>query len=166
MSPVNCVMTMPGDAIDATITIRRPVEEVFAFYRDFRNLPRFLGDVVAVEPIDSIRSRWTIVGPLGIRAHWTSRVTEERLNALIRYEVGGMGSSWEIHFTPGASPGSTDVREIVRTPFGKVGRAALMLIGKSPVEEVSANLHRLKQLMETGRVTDTSYAVAGKFVAR
>jgi uncharacterized membrane protein len=157
----------PGDddTIDATITIRRPVEEVFAFYRDFRNLPRFLGDVVAVEPIDSIRSRWTIVGPLGIRAHWTTRVTEERPNALIRYEVG-MGSSWEIHFTPGASPGSTDVREIVRTPFGKVWRAALMLIGKSPVEEVSANLQRLKQLLETGHVTDTSFAVAGKFVAR
>jgi len=154
------------DRIDATITIQRPVEEVFAFYRDFRNLPRFLGDVVAVEPIDATRSRWTIVGPWGIRAHWTTRVTEERPNALIRYEVGGMGSSWEIHFAPGASPESTDVREIVRMPFGKMGRSALGLIGKHPAEEVSANLRRLKQLLETGRVTDTSYAVAGKFVAR
>jgi uncharacterized membrane protein len=153
-------------AIDATVTIRRPVEEVFAFYRDFRNLPRFLGDVVAVEPIDAVRSRWTIVGPFGIRAHWTTSVTEERPNALIRYEVASTGSSWEIHFAPGASPGSTDVREVMRTPFGKVGRAALALIGKFPAREVSANLRRLKELMETGRVTDTSYAVAGKFATR
>jgi uncharacterized protein YndB with AHSA1/START domain len=45
---------LDDDTIDATVTIRRPVEEVFAFYRDFRNLPRFLGDVVAVEPIDAV----------------------------------------------------------------------------------------------------------------
>jgi len=40
---------------------------------------------------------------------------------------------------------------------------ALALIGKFPAEEVRANLHRLKQVMETGNVTDTSYAVRGKF---
>jgi hypothetical protein len=40
---------------------------------------------------------------------------------------------------------------------------ALALIGKLPAEEVSANLHWLKQVMETGHVTDTSDAVAGKF---
>jgi hypothetical protein len=45
-------------------------------------------------------------------------------------------------------------------------RAALALIGKFPAEEVSANLHRLKEVMETGRVTDGSYSVAGKFAQR
>jgi hypothetical protein len=40
---------------------------------------------------------------------------------------------------------------------------ALALIGKFPAQEVSANLHRFKQLMETGRVTDTTHAVSGKF---
>jgi uncharacterized membrane protein len=119
-----------GDhAVDATVTIGRPVEEVFAFYRDFRNLPRFLGDVMAVEPIDATRSRWTIQGPLGIRVHWTTTVTEERPNALIRYEIGGAGTSWEIHFAPGPVAGSTEVREVMTTPLGKLGRAALLLIG-------------------------------------
>jgi uncharacterized membrane protein len=154
-----------GSAIEATITIRRPVEEVFAFYRDFRNLPSFLGDVMAVEPIDLVRSRWTIQGPLGIRAHWTTTVTEERPNELIRYEIASTGSSWEIHFARGPGAGSTEVREVMKTPFGKLGRTALLLIGKRPAEEVSANLRRLKQLMESGHVTDTTYAVAGKFGA-
>lgn len=150
-------------AVEATVTIRRPVHEVFAFYRDFRNLPRFLGDVEAVEPLDSARSRWTIQGPLGIRVHWTTTVTEERPNELIRYEIAGAGSSWEIHFAPGPRAGSTAVREVMRTPFGKPGRAALLLLGKFPAAEVRANLRRLKQLLETGRVTDATYAVAGKF---
>jgi hypothetical protein len=46
------------------------------------------------------------------------------------------------------------------------GGAAVALIGKFPAEEVSSNLHRLKEVMETGTVTDTSYSVAGKIPRR
>ena len=54
----------------------------------------------------------------------------------------------------------------MKAPLGRLGRAALALIGKFPAEEVSANLHRLKEVMETGSVTDTRYSVAGKFAQR
>jgi hypothetical protein len=70
---------------------------------------------------------------------------------------------WEIHFAPGSEAGETEVREVMKVPLGRLGRAALALIGKFPAEEVASNLHRLKQVMEEGRVTDTSYSVAGKF---
>jgi len=154
------------NTIEASVTIRRPVEEVFNFYRDFRNLPRFLGDVTASEQIGPATYRWTIQGPLGIRAPWTIRVTEERANALIHYETVaplGLRTSWEIHFAPGSEAGQTEAREVMRPPLGRLGRAALALIGKFPGPEVAANLHRLKELMETGSVTDTSYSVPGKF---
>lgn len=48
-------------------------------------------------------------------------------------------------------------------PGGWIAEAALGLIGKSPRHEVEANLHRLKQLIETGKVTDMSYATPHKF---
>ena len=146
-----------------SVIIQRPVAEVFGFYRDLRNLPSFLGDVMAIEQVDSATYLWTIQGPLGIRGHWTTTVTEERANELIRYETAGPGSSWEFHFAPGPQAGSTEVREVMKAPLGRIGRLALALIGKFPREEVSANLHRLKQIMETGHVTDRSYAVSGKF---
>ena len=152
--------------IEATVSIRRPVEEVFSFYRDFTNMPKFLGDVMAVEPIGPTISRWTIQGPLGIRGSWLIKVTQERANELIRYETvapPGLRTSWEIHFNSGSEPAQTQVREILKPPLGRLGRAALAIIGKFPDEEVSSNLHRLKQLMETGRATDTRYSVAGKF---
>jgi uncharacterized membrane protein len=155
-----------GNTIEASVTIQRPVEEVFRFYRDLRNLPSFLGDVMAVEQIDLATYRWTIQGPLGTRVQWTTRVTEERPNELIRYETAGPRSYWEIHFAPGPQAGSTEVREVMKAPLGRLGRAALALIGKFPAEEVTANLHRLKEVMETGHVTDMSYAVAGKFGRR
>jgi uncharacterized membrane protein len=155
--------------IEASVTIQRPVEKVFGFYRDFKNLPSFLGDVMAIEQIGPRTSRWTIQGPLGIRANWTIKVTEERTNELIRYEtltLPGLRTYWEIHFAAGSEAGETEVREVMKAPLGRLGRAALALIGKFPAEEVSANLHRLKEVMETGSVTDTRYSVAGKFVQR
>jgi uncharacterized membrane protein len=154
---------LDSQTIESTVTIQRPVAEVFRFYRDFRNLPSFLGDVMAVEQIDPTTSRWTIQGPLGVRVHWMITVTEERPNELIRYWTSGWGSAWEIHFSAGREPGSAEVREVLRSPLGRLGRAALALIGKFPKEEVAANLRRLKEIMETGHVTDASYAVPGKF---
>ncbi len=152
--------------IEARVTIQRPVEKVFRFYRDFRNLPSFLGDVMAIEQSGPATSRWTIQGPLGIRVKWTIKVTEERTNELIRYETvspPGLRTYWEVHFAPGSQANETEVREVMKAPLGRLGRAALALIGKFPAKEVSSNLHRLQQLLETGRVTDTSYSVPGKF---
>ena len=157
-----------GNAIEGSVIIRRPVEDVFRFYRDFRNLPGFLGDVMVIEEVGPEISRWTIQGPLGIRVKWTVRVTEARPNELIRYQTiaaPGLRTYWEVYFAPGGEAGETTVREVMKAPLGRLGRAALAMIGKFPDGEVSANLHRLKELMETGRVTDTSYAVPGKFAA-
>lgn len=106
------VSSPPRDqnTIEASVTIKLPVEKVFRFYRDFKNLPTFLGDVMATERIDAETSRWTIQGPLGIRAHWIIKVTEERANELIRYETvasPGLKTYWEIHFAPGSEAGYT-----------------------------------------------------------
>jgi uncharacterized membrane protein len=108
---------------------------------------------MVIEQVGPVTSRWTIQGPLGIRANWTIKVTEERVNELIRYETTappGLRTTWEIHFAPASAAGETDVREVMEAPLGRLGRAALALIGKFPSEEVTANLHRLKQVMETG----------------
>jgi uncharacterized membrane protein len=122
---------------------------------------------MAIEPTGPATSRWTIQGPLGIRANWTIRITEERADELIRYETvtsPRLRTCWEIHFAPGPGPGDTEVREVMKAPLGRLGRAALALIGKFPAEEVASNLRRLKEIMETGKVTDTSYSVRGKFL--
>ncbi|MFC4033449.1 SRPBCC family protein [Streptomyces polygonati] len=152
--------------IEARVRIDRPAAEIFAFYRDFRNLPLFLGDVMSVEPTGDTTSRWTIQGPLRVGIHWTVEVTDEDTNALIRYRTNsprGLRTVWNISFTADSRSDSTEVREVMELPLGKVGQTGLALIGKPPAAEMAANLHRLKQLMETGRVTDTSHAVPGKF---
>ena len=156
-------------SVEASVVIDRPVADVFGFYRDFTNMPRFLGDVMAVEPTAPATFRWTIQGPAGIQVKSTIRVTDERPDALIRYEttvLPGLAGQWTVSFSPGPGANQTGVREVLKVPFGKVGLIALSFVGKPPGAEVAANLRRLKQLIETGVVTDTDHAVAGKFDRR
>jgi uncharacterized membrane protein len=151
--------------IEESIVIERSVEDVFAFYRDFRNLPDFLGDVVRIEATGDRASRWTIKAPLGFELHWTVVVTDMRRDAFIAYqtESAAAPARWEISFSPGAAPGTTVVQEVMSMPGGRIAQAALAAIGKPPVKEVRANLRRLKELLETGHVTTMDYAIAGKF---
>lgn len=149
-----------------SVVIRRPVEDVFRFYTDFRNLPRFLGDVMAVEQIGASTWRWTIQGPLGLEVTWTIEVTETLPDQLIRYETVGLAAlrtRWDVYFTRRPNPDETEVCEVMMPPLAGVGRATLELLGKPPAAEMAANLRRLKELMETGRVTYVRHAVAGKF---
>lgn len=74
-------------AIEGRVTIQRSIDDVFRFYGGFRNLPRFLGDVTAIEPLGRATYRWTIQGPLGVRVKWKVKMTEEDTNELIRYET-------------------------------------------------------------------------------
>ena len=124
--------------VTGEVVISRPVQVVYGFYRDFTNLPRVLGDVVAVEQMAGMTNRWTI--------------TEQRVNQLIRYQTGGptpLRGRWELTFAVDTGSGGTRVREQLVVPMGAIGRAVLALIGKFPDREVAANLARLKQLLGT-----------------
>ena len=154
------------EKLEAKVRIQRPKAEIFEFYRDLTNLPLFLGDVMSVEPTGSDTWRWVIQGPARVKIRWDIKVVEENPNTLIRYEtttLGGLDTVWNVYFDDGDTPGSTDVREVMEIPLGRIGKAGLALMGKPPAEEMAANLRRLKQLMETGHVTETSHAVPGKF---
>jgi len=139
-----------GDTVTGEVVIRRPVQDVYRFYRDFANLPAFLGDVVAVRQITDATYRWLVAGPFRTRLPLTVTITEERVDRLIRYQTTGPlpHGRWELSFTAESDARSTRVREQLVIPLGVVGRAVLALIGKFPAREVEANLTTLKQLLE------------------
>jgi uncharacterized membrane protein len=157
---------LAGSSIEARVIIQRPAADVFSFYKDLKNIPLFVGDVMDVEHLGPGMYRWTIQGPLGVRLKWKVIVTNEVTNKLIRYETimtPELRTTWEVRFAPGPDANQTEVHERMTSPLGRVGRVALALIGKFPAAEVRANLQRLKELLETGHVSDTTYAVVGKF---
>ena len=55
-----------GDAITGrAVTINRPVDEVFGYFRQFSNLPTFMENVEAITVLDDKRSHWVVKAPGG-----------------------------------------------------------------------------------------------------
>lgn len=147
----------------AEVTIRRAVADVYAFYTDMRNMPLFLGDVLAVRITGARTARWTVALPLGLRIRWTTTVTDDEPERRFsfRTSTAGMTTTWTVTFLPVAD--GTRVREEMALPGGRAGRVVLALLGKHPDGEVRSNLHRLQQVLEDGRATDPTNTMGKRF---
>ncbi|MBA3345317.1 MAG: SRPBCC family protein [Gemmatimonadales bacterium] len=161
VSPVASVGRGEGIRVEQSVTINRPREELFQFWRNLENLPRFMDHLESVTVIDEGRSRWVAKGPAGSRVEWTAEIHNEIEDELIAWrslpgsEVDNAGS---VHFTPAGQ--GTEVRVLLRydPPAGALGAAVAKLFGEEPSQQVAEDLRRLKQVMEAGEVASTSFA--------
>jgi uncharacterized membrane protein len=159
-SPVSSVGHADGIRVEQSTVINRPREEIYAFWRSFENLPRFMDHLEAVQVLDDRRSHWVARGPAGTRVEWDAEIHNEIANELIAWrslpgsEVDHAGS---VHFTPIPNDG-TEVRVILRydPPAGKVGAAVARLFGEEPSQQVAEDLRRFKQVMEAGEPAGAS----------
>ncbi len=141
----------------AAVTIARPREEVYRLWRDFANLPRFMKHVEHIEVVTPHRSRWTVKAPLGKVVNWTSFVTEEIPNERIAWESEGSAEvpnfGW-VEFRDAPGDRGTEVRALIayQPPYGEAGRLLNTLFRETPAHQMRDDLHRLKQIMETGEV--------------
>lgn len=157
------------DSIDVTkaTLINRPAEEIYRFWRDFKNLPRVMQHLESVEIIDNKRSRWVAKGPSGKRIEWEAETTEDRPNEWIAWRstegatVENSGSVW---FEPATGGRGTLVRVELnyRPPAGRLGATIAKFLGEEPELQVDDDLRRLKQLMETGEIITTEGQPAGR----
>jgi uncharacterized membrane protein len=139
--------------VEQSVTINRPVLEVYRFWRNFENLPRFMDHLEAVTVIDDTRSHWVAKGPAGTRLEWFADIDNEIDDELIAWrslpgsEINHAGS---VHFTPTADGAGTEVRVVLsyEPPAGKLGVAFAKLLGEEPSQQVADDLRRLKQVMD------------------
>ena len=159
--PVASVGRGQGTRVEQSVTINRPVLEVYRFWRNFENLPRFMDHLEAVTVIDETRSHWVAKGPAGTRAEWDAVIHNEIDDELIAWrslpgsEINNAGS---VRFTPSADGAGTEVRVVLsyEPPAGKVGVAFAKLLGEEPSKQVADDLRRLKQVMDVGDVGTAS----------
>ena len=162
-SPVASVGRGQGTKVEERVTINRPVLEVYRFWRNFENLPRFMDHLESVTVIDDTRSHWVAKGPAGTRVEWDAVIHHEFDDELIAWrslpgsEINNAGS---VHFTPSTDGMGTEVRVVLsyEAPAGKLGVAVAKLLGEEPSKQVADDLRRLKQVMDTGDVGTTSRA--------
>jgi uncharacterized membrane protein len=138
------------------VTIDRPREQVYAFWRDFENLPRFMEHLVSVEVLDDKRSHWKARAPDGATVEWDAEIIEDRPNELVAWrslDRADVPNTGTVRFLP--SPhGGTEVRVELRyeVPGGRLAATVGKLLGKVPGIQVANDLRRLKQVLELGEI--------------
>lgn len=138
-----------------TIVIERPVEEVYAFWRNFENLPRFMKNLKDVEVFDERRSHWVLESLAGQTAEWNAEITDERENELISWRSlsDGVDHAGSVQFHP--LKGSTEITVTLayNPAAGELGAAIARVFGKEPAQQVEEDLNRFKEVMETGSIS-------------
>lgn len=157
-SPVASVQHGEGIKVTRLMTIAREPAEVYAFWRDFANLPRFMPHLERVEVLSPERSRWTTAGPLGKPVSWEAVIHNDVPNELIAWrtiEPADIPHAGSVRFTPAPAGRGTEVRITLEyaPPFGGAGAAVARVLGAEPGQQVTDSLRRLKSLMETGSAT-------------
>ena len=151
--------------------INRPRQELYAFWRDFRNLPSFTENIRDVEVIDEKRSQWTIAGPAGADVDLMSEITEDRPGEYIAWtsaEGSDVDHEGWIEFRDNAFGRGTEVRVFISydPPAGAVGKAVAKVLQREPRIQARRELRRFKQLMETGEISTSKAPDAGPRASR
>ena len=151
VSPVASVARGQGVKVERSITVNRPREEVYHFWRQLENLPRFMDHLESVTVIDENRSHWVAKAPAGAKVEWDATIHNEIENELIAWRSlpgSDIDNAGSVHFTP--ADNGTEVRVVLSydPPAGKVGAAVAKLLGEEPGQQVEEDLRRFKQVME------------------
>jgi uncharacterized membrane protein len=155
-----------GRDVTRAVTIDRPRDEVYRFWRDFTNLPRFMEHLESVELMDDRRSHWTAKGPAGSSVAWDAELTGDRPGELIAWrslEGSDVANTGTVRFLDAPGGRGTEVRVSLTydPPAGKIGTVIARLFGEEPGLQVSKDLRRFKQVMEVGEVIWSDASVHG-----
>lgn len=140
--------------IEHSVRIHASPEELFAFWRQFDNLPRFMGHLRSVECLSSQRSRWTADGPLGMPVTWEAEIYNEIPDRLIAWRSlpgSVIRTAGSVRFLPLADGEFTEVKVNLQysPPGGKVGAKVSEVLGADPHEQIAHDLNRLKDMLES-----------------
>jgi len=156
-----------GVRVTETTSILRAPQELYSFWRNFENLPRFMHYLETVRTLDDRRSHWVAKGPLEARVEWDAEITEDRPNELIAWRSlpgSTVDTEGVVRFIPAPANRGTWVQVTMRytPPAGKIGDMFAALFGRSGRQEAREDLRRFKRLMETGEIPTTKGQSSGR----
>lgn len=153
--------------VEKTVTINKPADELYRFWRDFENLPRFMKHLKYVKVIDESRSHWIASAPMGQSLEWDAEIVREEENRLIAWaSVAGaeVENSGFVRFQPGPEGRGTEVKVVLEynPPGGAITATVAKLFGEAPQQQIADDLGRFKQFMETGEIATTEGQSSGR----
>jgi uncharacterized membrane protein len=141
--------------VEKSIRVKAPAAQVYQFWRNFENFPRFMENVEEVRLLDphGRRSHWKLHGPLGKTVEYDADLTQDEPNRAIGWNSteGDMGTTGNVTFTEHED--NTLVHVIMQwasPPGGAIGEAASRTL-QNPEKMLEEDLQRFKDIAE-GRV--------------
>ena len=146
-----------GVIVEESITINRPIEELYRFWRNLENLPRVMTHLQSVERITDTLSRWRAKGPAATEVEWNAEIINDVANQVIGWrsiEGSDVVSAGSVNFDE-AGGGGTRIRVRLQysPPGGKVADTIARWLGRDAATEIREDLKRFKQAVETGEET-------------
>jgi len=165
--------TAPTDAdqgihVRKAITVNRPAEELYRFWHNLENLPRFMRHLKSVKKLDGKRSHWEAYGPAGTTVSWDAETTEDRPNERIAWrslENATVPNSGSVRFerAPGNRGTAVWVELRYEPPLGALGATLAQLFGgQEPGHQVQEDLRAFKAFLETGEIPTTRGQSSGR----
>jgi uncharacterized membrane protein len=143
-----------GVHVDERFTINRPAAELYAYWRELKNLPTFMRHLESVTPLDDKRSQWVARGPLGVSVKWDAEIINDQEGKVIAWRsLGGaeVDNAGSVRFEE-ADGGGTEVSVTIEyiPPAGQVGSWLAKLFGGDAAQLVREDVRRFKEIMEMG----------------
>jgi len=150
--------------IASVVTIGRPAQELYEFWRDFSNLPRVMENIESITITDRNRSTWVVKAPGDRRVEWEAVVTEDEPGKMIAWqsvEGAEIRNSGRVEFHEVAGRG-TVVRAVIAydPPGGAIMQLLAKLFQREPAMQSRRDLRRFKQFMETGEISTSAWTRA------
>lgn len=156
-----------GTKVELSITVNRPIGELYSFWRDVENLPKIMHHLKSVESIDRKRSHWVAQGPMGVTIQWDAEVFNDREPELIAWRSlpdSQVDTTGSIRFKELANGQGTSVTVSLKynPPGGKVGSAIAWLMGSDAEQQIEEDLRKFKSRLEAGEMPTIAGQSSGR----
>ena len=144
-----------GVKIEHSVFINKSPEELYSFWRQFENLPRFMDHLASVKTEGDQRSHWVVKTIGNAEISWDAEIVNDVANELIAWrtvENSDVDHAGSVRFEGAGQGTRVKVTMEYRPPAGKVGVGVAKLFGQEPRQMIESDLRRFKQLMESGEV--------------
>jgi uncharacterized membrane protein len=166
--PLVSGMAAPTDLyFETSIATAKTPEECYRFWRDLKNLPRFMENLRSVQAMDERRFHWVAQGPAEATMEWDCEITEDRPGSALAWRTldgAQIPNAGSVIFEPSPNGRGTIVRlSIHYSPVGgRLDATLARLLRQDPQAQVREDLRRFKQLLETGEIATTHGQPAGR----
>jgi uncharacterized membrane protein len=144
-----------GLQIEESVTVHKPVEEIYPLWRRIENLPRLMSHVESVASTNGRQSHWVARIPAPLRLEWDAELLDEEENRKISWRSlpgSNINHSGSVLFHPVPARNGTEIKVLLScTPrAGSVGGAVAKLLASLTEHQIREDLRGFKAIAEAG----------------